>query len=45
MAQMSDIDKKREAIKRFFKDHGRVDRMSEAQIVAIYKRFQNEGKL
>jgi hypothetical protein len=37
--------KEREEVKKHFKDPTRVDRMSDAQVIAIYRRLQAQGKL
>lgn len=38
--------KEREAVKKIFKKNpAKVDEMSDAQIVAIYKRLQAQGKI
>jgi hypothetical protein len=37
--------KEREAIKVIFKDPSKVNDMSDAQVIAIYKRLLSQGKL
>lgn len=37
--------KEREAVKKVFKNPERVDRMTDAQVIAIYKRLASQGKL
>lgn len=45
---MSDIDQKREELKKLYRSDGwmyKVKKMSDAQVIAIYRRFAAEGKL
>lgn len=35
----------REQLKKVFKDPMRVDKMSDAQVIAIYAKFKAQGKL
>lgn len=37
--------KEREAVKKVFKNPERVDKMSDAQVIAIYTRLKSQGKL
>lgn len=42
---MTDINQKRETVKKHFRDPSKVDEMSDAQVTAIYLRLEREKKL
>jgi hypothetical protein len=45
---MDDIEQKREELKKLYPSYSwqyKVDKMSPAQVTAIYLRFKSEGKL
>lgn len=45
MNEQAELDKKREAIRPYFGDQEKVDKMSAKQVIAIYLKFKTEGKV
>lgn len=45
MYEQAEIDRKRAAIREYFVNKEKVDKMSPKQVIAIYIKLHNEGKI